>query len=899
MGADSNANPTAMGRLSNDNNRHSGPPVWVEWLLSRFSPTGMEDELQGDLLEMFAYWRQTIGLRQARCRYTMAVLRLIRPFTWSIAKQAYTYSQPSSLSLTMIRNYLKLALRNLAKYRVYSLINIGGLAVGIAVAMLIGLWIYDELAYDRYNKNYNRIVQVMQNVTNTGEVNTYTVLPFPLADELRANYSTDFTYLVMASNTRSHILTVGENKFAKIGAYFESKAPELLDLTMLYGSRNALEDPASVLLSESVAKAYFGNRDPINKVMKIDNKQDVKVTGVYKDLPHNSAFADLGFIAAWQLLYKDWDMSKMENPWRPNAFQLYAQLPDKGDIARISQKIKDVKLKKVNPDERFHKPQLFLQPMSHWHLYSDYKNGVNAGGRIQYVWLFGTIGVFVLLLACINFMNLSTARSEKRAKEVGIRKAVGSVRGQLIVQFFSESLLVVSIAFALALLLVQVGLPAFNKLAEKQLVVLWINPFFWLLGLGFSLLTGLIAGSYPALYLSSFQPIKVLKGTAFRMGRFAAMPRQVLIVLQFTVSVVLIIGTIVVFRQIQFAKDRPIGYNVNGLIMVSITGSAIRDHFTSLTDELQKTGTVQEIAESGSYVTDYEYTTGGFDWPGKDPGLEGDYLASGISYNYGKTVGWQFSAGRDFSRRFTTDSSGFVVNETAVKFMGLKNRDGGPPIGQTINWYGKPFTIIGVIKDILVESPYAPARPFFAYLSQSPGNFVILKTNPAVSTQEALSKIEPVFKKYNSSQPFDYQLADTQYAKKFGDEERVGMLASFFAALAIFISCLGLFGLASYVAEQRTKEIGVRKVLGATMINLIGLLSKDFVILVVIAFGVSTPIAWYFLGHWLEKYSYRTELSWWIFAISGAGALTVTLLTVSFQSVKAVLMNPVRSLRSD
>jgi putative ABC transport system permease protein len=416
---------------------------------------------------------------------------------------------------------------------------------------------------------------------------------------------------------------------------------------------------------------------------------------------------------------------------------------------------------------------------------------------------------------------------------------------------------------------------------------------FWLMGIGFSFVTGLIAGSYPALYLSSFNPVKVLKGV-FRAGRFAATPRKVLVVIQFTVSVVLIIGTIVVFRQIQFAKNRPIGYSRDGLITLQMSTSDIHTHFDVVKNELINSGAVVSMTEAGSPPTAVWSTNAGFDWKGKDPGQAVEFPNIDVSYDYGKTVGWQFKDGRDFSREFLTDSTGFVLNETAAKFIGLKN-----PVGEILKWDGTPYTIIGVIKDMVVESPYSPVRPTLFHISNSPGNVVIAKINPATNASAALSKIETVFKKYNPAQPFDYQFVDEAYARKFGDEQRTGKLAGFFATLAIFISCLGLFGMASFVAEQRTKEIGVRKILGASVINLWGLLSKDFVLLVFLSCAIAIPVGYYFLHTWLQKYEYRTEISWWIFAAAGTGALVITILTVSFQAITAAMANPVKSLRSE
>lgn len=793
----------------------------------------------------------------------------------------------------MLKNYFKIAYRNLVKNKTSSFINIGGLAVGMAVAILISLWIYDELSFDKQFKNHERIAQVIQNVSNNGDKDTWNQVPFPLGEELRKSYAGDFKNVVMTTNISDHILAFNDKKLTKPGGFFEPGITEMLSLTMLKGTGVGLKDPSSVLLSQSSAKAFFENNDPIGKVLKIDNNLTVKVAGVYEDIPFNSSFAEVGFIAPWDMFATSADLKNNTNPWRCNCYTSFVQIADNADMDKLSVKIKDAKIKKVNKDEVFHKAQLFLYPMNKWHLFSEFKNGVNTGGRIQYIWLFGIIGVFVLLLACINFMNLSTARSEKRAKEVGIRKSVGSLRTQLILQFFCESLLVVTFAFVLALALVWLSLPFFNTVSGKQTSILWSNPFFWLLGLGFSLLTGLIAGSYPALYLSSFNPVKVLKGT-FKAGRFAAVPRQILVVLQFTVSVILIIGTIVVYNQIQFAQQRPVGYSRDGLIKLSMITAEIHKHFDVVKNELLNAGAIAEMSESGSPTTAIWSTNSGFDWKGKDPGMAVDFPNIEVSDDYGKTVGWQFIDGRDFSREYLTDSLGFVLNETAVKFMGFKN-----PVGEIVTWDGTSFKVIGVIKDMIVESPYAPVRPTFFHLSKDPGGVVLIKINPKASTRTALGKIESVFKKYNPEQPFGYQFVDEDYAKKFGNEERIATLSGFFALLAIFISCLGLFGMASFVAEQRTKEIGVRKILGASVFNLWRLLSKDFVVLVIISLLIAIPVSYYFMYNWLQNFQYKTQISWWIFAAAGFGALMITLLTVSFQAIKAAIANPVKSLRTE
>ncbi|WP_426668902.1 ABC transporter permease [Mucilaginibacter sp. McL0603] len=793
----------------------------------------------------------------------------------------------------MIKNYFKIAWRNLIKNKASSFINIGGLAVGMAVAMLIGLWIWDELSFDKYHQNYDRVAIAMQHETFDGTINTSAVISLPLDAELRKSYGNDFKHIALSSWTEKHVFNVGDKNISYSGNFMGSEAPEIFSLKMISGTRDGIKDRSSMMISQSVAKALFGNTDPMNKVIKLDNKDVFKVSGVYEDMPNNTTLHDVAFIGPWEYYINSPGNERSLTDWGNNSLFLYVQLADNADMAKVSAKIKDIKLSKMSKEDIKFNPIIFLQPMSKWHLYSEFKNGVNTGGAIQYVWLFGIIGTFVLLLACINFMNLSTARSEKRAKEVGIRKAVGSVRGQLIKQFFCESFLVAALAFVFSLLLAWVAMPWFNSVANKQMTILWDNPLFWTAGIGFTLFTGLIAGSYPALYLSSFNPVKVLKGT-FKAGRFAAIPRKVLVVVQFTVSVVLIIGTIIVFKQIQFAKNRPVGYSRDGLVNIQVTNDDLHKHFEALRADLLKSGAIAEMAESTSSTTGVNNDRGDISWKGKDPSASSYFGYIGVTTEYGKTVGWQFKDGRDFSRKFVSDSLGIVVNEAAVKFMGLKN-----PVGEVVRIGKRDLTIVGVVKDMVMESPYDPVKQTIFHISRGSSDDVLIKVNPNVSAHEALGKIEAACKTYSPSVPFTYHFADDQYAKKFATEERIGKLASSFAGLAIFISCLGLFGMASFMAEQRIKEIGVRKVLGASVFGLWRLMSRDFVVLVIISLLIATPVAYYFMQGWLQNYTYRAELSWWVFAVTAASAIIITLLMVSYQSIKAALANPVKSLKSE
>jgi putative ABC transport system permease protein len=793
----------------------------------------------------------------------------------------------------MLKNYFTIALRNLSRNKAHSFINIAGLSVGMAVAILIGLWIYDEVSFDKYYSNYNRIAMVMEDLTINHRINTGGVIPLPLEAEMRKSYGRDFKHIMMTDFTDKHVLTAGDKNIGSAGNFVSSEAPEMLSIQMLKGTRGGLVGPNSMLISASVAKALFGQIDPIDKIITLDNKASFKVAGIYQDFPENTSFHDMAFMAPWDFFVAsaNW-IGRSSTNWSDNSLFMYVQVNDQADMGRLSEKIKNLVLDHAPTGLAKLKPQIFLQPMSKWHLFSEFKDGVNTGGAIQYVWLFGIIGSFVLLLACINFMNLSTARSEKRATEVGIRKAIGSLRSQLVAQFFGESIFMALVAFVFSLLLVWLSLPFFNGIAGKQIALPATNPRFWLLTGTFILFTGVIAGSYPALYLSSFKPVKVLKGR-FKAGRSAALPRQVLVVLQFTVSVILIIGTIVVFRQIQYAKDRPVGYSREGLLYIETSTTDVHEHFAALRTDLLGSGLISEIAESTSPATGVNNNRGDVSWEGKDPSISADFGNIGVTTGFGRTVGWQFTAGRDFSSGLHTDSAGLVLNEAAVKYMGLKD-----PIGQIIRVGKFDLTVVGVVKDMVMGSPYEPVKQTIFRLGTGPFDYVNIRINPTVSVHAALKQLESVYKNYSPSVPFAYKFVDDEYTKKFRNEERIGRLAGVFASLAVFISCLGLFGMASFMAEQRVREIGVRKVMGASVANLWALLSRDFMLLIGISLLIAVPLGRYFMSNWLRNYSYRSTMPWWIFAVAAIGALLITLLTVSYQGIRAARMNPVKALRT-
>ncbi|WP_300603387.1 ABC transporter permease [Niabella sp.] len=794
----------------------------------------------------------------------------------------------------MIKNYIRTAWRNLVKSKVFAVTNIMGLSIGMAVTMLIAVWIWNELSYNKQVRSYKSIARVMQNKTNKGVVQTGITTPFPLGDALRQEYGSLFQQVVVGTAIFGHAVKAGEKQLTLGGGFFEPGLGALLGLKMVDGVQNGLDDINSIMLAASSARSFFGTTAAVGKTITLDKDLVVKVTGVYEDLSKNSDFGELLFIAPWKLFqqHTDWIRSA-EDPWRPNAFVTYVQLNKGQDFRQVSQQIKDVRLKHVNERLALQKPQLFLHPMDQWYLYDDFKNGVNVGGRIQYVWMFGVIGIFVLLLACINFMNLSTARSIKRAREVGIRKTIGSLRKQLIIQFFCESLLYAVLAFGVSLVLVALAMPLFSAIAGKEMPSVWKEPLFWTGSILFCLFTGLLAGIYPALYLSSFRPVKVLKGT-FKAGRFSGMQRQALVVVQFAISIVLIIGTVVVFKQIRYTKNRPIGYDRNGLVMMEVNTSGIHDHFDVIKRQLQEQGNILSVTETNGSVSGDFSTTTGIDWPGKEEGTSAEFPFLGVGYDFGKTIDWKVVAGRDFSRDFPSDSTAVILNEAAVKYMSLKQ-----PIGTVIYADKTPITIVGVVKNIIMESPYASERPALFYFDKNAGGYLMVRINPSASASAAIGQLQSMFKTYAPDQSFQYQFVDDAFNRKFGDEERLGTLGGGFALLAIFISCLGLFGMASFMAEQRVKEIGVRKVLGASVPGLWRLLSQDFIRLVFLALFIAIPAGWYCMHTWLQHYSYRVSISWQVFVIAASGSILIALITVSFQAIKAAVANPVRALRSE
>jgi hypothetical protein len=724
----------------------------------------------------------------------------------------------------MLGNYLLVAWRQLQRRRLYSLINIAGLAVGMSVAMLIGIWIWDELTFNHWHSRHASLVRILSIERLNNEVTVDAMASVPMEAALRSHHPSAFRELALV-NPGGHVLATKDKKVSQWGMWAQSAFPVMFSFRMVSGDATALKDPSSMLLSQSAAQALFGSTGALNRTVTVDGRTQMKVAGVFADPPENSQFHGTGVLMAWD--NKDNRGTTMGDDWYDHHFQLYAELADGVTAADVTARIKDLS----KPHLKGGFEELALQPMDQWHLYNEFSNGKQAGGEIRTVRLFMAIGFFILLLACINFMNLSTAQGNKRAKEVGLRKTVGSGRGQLIAQFLGESLIMTCFSLTIAVGLAALVMPMFDRLAGKQLVFPWTSPGFWLAAACFTILTGLLAGSYPAFYLSGFKPADVLKGV-FRAGRSPVIARKVLVVVQFTISIALIIGILVVNRQIRYAQDRPVGYTRAGLITVGMNEPGLMGHFDALRTALIRSGGVSEVAASSSPATDVENDMLGYNWKGRDPNATPAIGTLFVSYEFGRTVGWRLKEGRDFSRDFPTDSGAFIINEAAARYMGISH-----PVGEFIRWHNEDHPIIGVIRDMVMESPYRPVEPtFFTLRTDRRIHVITLRLHPNLSQRAALALIEPVFREYSPGSPFVYSFTDEDYAVKFRAEEQIGALSGMFTLLALFISCLGLFGLASFVAEQRTREIGIRKVLGASVLQLWGLLSREFVLLVLFAF---------------------------------------------------------------
>jgi len=787
----------------------------------------------------------------------------------------------------MIKNYLKTAWRNLLSNKMFSLINISGLALGMTCALLIMLWIKDETRMDKFHANGKRLFRVMENQYYEGSISTFTATPGIFAE----NVVKDIPEIQLASQAlweEEPLFTVGDKFFKEKGRYVQKDFLRMFSFKLVKGDPNtALARPDAVVISKMLAEKYFGRQDPVGKLINVDNEQNVIVTGVLGEVPKTSSL-QFDFLMSYDIWFKKNDWAK---EWGNNGPLCYVMLEPNASSDKVNAKIKNY-LKTKNKDSNV---ELFLQNYGESYLYSDWDNGKQTGGRIEYVRIFSIVAVIILVIACINFMNLATARSLKRAREIGVRKVVGAGKRQLIAQFMGESLFVSFLAICLSLLIVALLIPSFNALTDKKLELDFSNPFFLLLLLGLTLVTGIISGSYPSLFMSSLKPIIVLKGI-LKFNTGATLFRKGLVVFQFALSIVLILGMIVIYRQIDYIHNKNLGFAKEDLLYIPLEG-ALQKSYPTFKDELLRQPGIKSVSSSQSGPLEVGSSTQGVRWPGKDTTKLILFSTNPITYDYIKTMGIQLKEGRDFDPSFSLDTNNYLVNEAALRKIGYKD-----PIGKELTMWGDKGSIVGVMKDYHHNSLHVPIEPLILRLFKKSWNSywgnVLVRTEKG-KTKQAIASMEKTYRQFNPGFPFRYFFTDAEMLKNYKAEHTVSKLSKYFAFLAIFISCLGLFGLVTFTAQQRVKEIGIRKVLGASVSGIVRMLSKDFIKLVLLAAVIAFPVAWWAMNRWLGDFAYRVHIGWWVFVVSGIAAMLIALLTVSFQAIKSAIASPVKSLRTE
>jgi putative ABC transport system permease protein len=789
----------------------------------------------------------------------------------------------------MFKNYLKIAWRNIAKHKGFSLINAGGLALGMASCLLLLLYVTYHLNYDKQFKNIDNIYLVENNQPGDGKIYTFAATPRLAAATIKSEIPDAVRAVRTITYTAEGLLTYKNNSFKKSGMFADDGFFDIFSYHFIKGTAsNALKSPNAIIITQKLAKTLFGDEDPMNKIIKRNNQLPLTVTGVIEDVPANATF-QFEFVLPW-VMFEDSNPWAKNGDWGSNFARTVVQLKDPSALGRANGIMKDM----VGRHNDGNKNQLFLYPFSKLHLYSEFVEGKAVGGMIDQIKLFITLAICILLVACVNFMNLSTARSEERAKEVGIRKAMGSNRSSLISQFIIESVILSLLSTAIAIGIVIISLPYFNNLLGIQLTIPYSSTFTWAAILGIGLFTGVLAGSYPAFYLSSFEPIKVLKGM-FKGGSSALPLRKVLVVVQFGFAVFLITATICIYRQIKFVQDKTVGFDKNNLVEVPIEGD-LQKNSDVLINQLKSAGIITNGSVFSQSITENGSNTWGISWPGKrdDETILFDIFKAGNDFT--RTAGVTLLDGREFSPAYPADTAGktVMINESAAKVMKFKNA-----AGSLIKWGDTELTIVGVYKDFVWGSPYEKTRPMVTQYIAGNGSTIGLRLNQNKSISANIEAINKALKTLNPAYPPTVKFVDSDFEKKFQNEKLLATLSNLFGGLAIIISCLGLFGLAAYAAEQRVKEIGVRKVLGASVINLAGLLSKDFLKLVAIAIVLAVPVSIWAMNKWLQKYEYRITLSWWMLALASAITVIIAIATVSYQAIKAALANPVKSLRSE
>ncbi|KAA9345565.1 ABC transporter permease [Adhaeribacter soli] len=787
----------------------------------------------------------------------------------------------------MLYNYLKIGLRNLMRHKVFSLINIFGLALGMTCCIFILLWVKDELSFDRFHKHTDNLVRIISVQHYPGSDDLITQSGNGMIAPSMARELPEVERAIRLSWNQEELFSLGEKAFKVDGLYADTTFFEAFTFPLLYGdSKLVLNEPNSVVISDSVALKFFGSTNVVGKVFKTNNSKSYKVTGVVQKPPKNSTI-QFDFVKPYKDYLKE---NQWLNDWDNYGMRNFLQLKPGTDLAAFNRKVAHYP---TQPGRGKRDIDVFVQPLKDAHLYSDFRPGKTNSGGILYVRLFSAVAGFILLIACINFMNLATARSSKRAKEVGVRKAIGAAKSQIITQFMLESILIAFLALIVAVNLIGLLLPAFNELTQKAVALDLSNPNLILLLVAVALFTGIVSGSYPAFFLSAFNPVAVLKGTA-KSGKGAAFFRKGLVVFQFVLSGILIVSTLVVYLQMEFIRSKDIGLNRENVLYVPMEGDLAKNYDVIKQELLQQpaivsvAGTSQNPIEMGNNTPDVE-------WEGKDPKADLLIDIMNVDYDVLQTFDIKLKDGRTFSKAFGADTANYLVNEEAIRLMQLKN-----PVGNWLKVWDVRGSIIGVVKDFQNRKMQQGLKPLVIRLTKNKAyySYLFVRTSEG-KTSEALKGLEQTLAKHNPAFPFEYKFLDDEFEKMYTSEAIIVKLSNYFATIAIFISCLGLFGLALFTAEQRTKEIGIRKVLGASVSRIVFMLSKDFLKLVLLANIIAWPLSWYLMHKWLEDYAYRTELSWWIFALAAIATMLIALFTVSFQAIKTAIANPVTSLRSE
>jgi predicted permease len=789
----------------------------------------------------------------------------------------------------MIRHYFRVAWRNLLRNRSFSVINILGLGLGMACSLLIFLWVADERSVDHFHEHGQQLYQVYERAFFDGKTEASFSTQGMLAEELKKAFA-EIQYASSLEWNSTNTFEAGDKVIKMDGSFASDDFFSMFSYPVLEGKpATALHSLDGIAISRKMAELFFGSPAmAMGQTIRYENNQNLRITAVFENIATHSSYK-FDFLRGWPAFIReneDWI-----NNWGSMDPQTFIQLRSDADPVKTRAKIKDF-VSRFKPGNDHFRVELDLLPYTQKYLHAVFKSGYIDGGRIEYVRLFSIIAIFILLIACINFMNLATARSAKRAREVGVRKVIGAARLQLTLQFIGEALLLTALGVAVALFLCLAFLPLFNQLTGKELTLPFTQPIFWLSLLGLLLTTGLVAGSYPALFLSSLNPIRIFRGS-LKLSGSPVFLRKTLVVFQFMLSAILIVGLIIIYRQMNYVQTRNLGYDRANLLYLPLEGE-LSDQYALFKQEAMKLPGIQAVTKARNVPTRIVSNTSSISWAGKDPNQVASFAYTVVGYDFVKTMHLELAEGRDFSEAYGTDSGAVVMNEAAVKKIGYKD-----PVGKTLTWDGRTVRIIGVLKDFHYNSLHQMIEPMVLQLNeQRRWGTILVRIQPG-RTKEAIGSLEKLCKTINPRFPFTYQFSDEEYAKLYRSETLVSKLSWYFAFLGILISCLGLFGLTAFMAEQRTKEIGIRKVLGAQVNGIVAMLSKDFLKLVIIAIVLATPIAWYCMHRWLQDFEYRADITWWIFVLAAVVVVSIALLTVSLQAIRAALANPIRSLRTE